>query len=235
MTTRERCDLNKPGKLFARIAALTAAGLALSACEKPPQGDNFGIEPGTNVTETLSGSPETPVDGEKPAASPATPTIHPKPAVEDCLEDIWPTQPERDETFDRDHDQLNGQSISCDTGTTAGRFAATLDDIRDAASAKDADLILAQFDGRVLYIDEAGERVTLADETSRADIRDAMFDAEMLVLLSQIDLSKLELLPGEGAYYEFGTIWFASQQRGGYPRIITINRQAMREAAQSRR
>ncbi len=158
----------------------------------------------------------------------------PSTAQKDCLDDIWSSQPVRDEVFDRDHDFVQGQSISCATGTTAGRFAAAITDIREAANGGDADGVLLQFDSRVLYIDDAGKRLTLADDASRTSNRDVMLDAQMLTLLSELDLSNMQIVPGQGVFFEVGTVWLASRQRGGYPKIVTINRQAMREAAQSR-
>ena len=53
----------------------------------------------------------------------------------------------------------------------------------------------------------------------------------MLALLREVDLDALTVVPDQGAFVELGSVWLVVDRKGGRPRIVTVNKQALGEAA----
>jgi hypothetical protein len=143
----------------------------------------------------------------------------------DCLARVWQAQPRPDRAFDRAHDKVEGGSIACATGTSAGRFAAALEQIRLAAARRDKAALLSHVSTPLLSIGPDGVR----RELSQAEIGEA-FAPEVLALLQHTDLGDLTVVPGQGAFVSLGAVWLGASRPGGPPRIVTVNRQALAEA-----
>lgn len=157
--------------------------------------------------------------------------LAPVAAVEDCLVLVWQQQDQPNEQFDRDHDRADGGAISCATGTSASQFEAALAAIRKAAATGDKASLLAELGIPLLYIDAAGNRHELRQDELADDLFDEVFSPEVLALLRQVRLEDLTVIPDEGAFVKLGAIWLVVDSLGGRPRIITVNRQALGEAA----
>lgn len=144
---------------------------------------------------------------------------------------VWQQQDQPNEQFDRDHDRADGGAISCATGTSASQFEAALAAIRKAAATGDKASLLAELGIPLLYIDAAGNRHELRQDELADDLFDEVFSPEVLALLRQVRLEDLTVIPDEGAFVKLGAIWLVVDSLGGRPRIITVNRQALGEAA----
>ena len=59
--------------------------------------------------------------------------------------------------------------------------------------------------------------------------------AEDDALLREVDLDALTVVPDQGAFVELGSVWLVVDRNGGRPRIVTVNRQALDEAARAMR
>ena len=153
--------------------------------------------------------------------------------AEDCLLMVWGSQDTRDEAFDRANDVADGGAISCATGTSPSQFEAALKAIREAAKARDKPRMLAEIGIPMLYIDAKGERREMAPEAIDA-LFDEVFSEDMLARLENADLKDLTVIPSEGAYLELGSVWLVAEP-GQRPRIVTVNAQALGEAAEAAR
>jgi hypothetical protein len=188
------------------ITVAAAAALALAGC---------GAAPAPAAGET---------SGNAPAG------VRPR----DCLAAVWHAQQAPDRRFDRAHDQVDGVAISCATGTSAGQFAAALAAIRAAAASGDKARLLAEVALPLLYIDEQGERRTLDRRTLAGPAYAEVFSPGILAVLRRARLDELAVVPREGAFLELGSIWLVAGRTGGRPHIVTVNRQALGEAAAAR-
>jgi hypothetical protein len=153
---------------------------------------------------------------------------------EDCLLMVWSNQQERDIAFDRAHDLVDGGAISCATGTSPSQFQAALDALREAARSGDSRRVLAEVGIPLLYIDRAGKRVEL-DEARAEALAEEVFDAELMRTLERLDLADMTVVPERGGFFELGSLWLVVDQQGGRPRLVTVNRQALAEAADAAR
>jgi len=152
-------------------------------------------------------------------------------AGRDCLVVVWEQQAAPDREFDRANDLAEGGLISCATGTSASQFEATLSALRDAASGDDRDALLGEVGIPLLYIDAEGNRRDLL-ETDLAE-RDfaEVFSPEMLALMRGLSLADMTVVPEQGGFFRLGAIWLTAGEPGGRPRLVTVNRQALAEAA----
>ena len=148
---------------------------------------------------------------------------------EDCLLMVWSGQEDPDIEFDRANDAVKGGAISCATGTSASQFEAAIAALRDAAGSGDRARILEQVGIPLLYVTPDGERRELSEEQVET-LFDEVFDANMLQLLQRLDLSQMTVENGQGAFFELGALWLVVDD-GGTPRVMTVNRQALDEAA----
>ena len=149
--------------------------------------------------------------------------------AENCLLMAWSEREDTDIEFDRANDTVKGGAISCATGTTPSQFEAAISALRDAAKSGNKARILDQLGIPLLYISQDGERQELSREQIEA-LFDDVFDARMLDLLQQLDLSKMTVERDQGAFFELGTLWLVVDE-SGTPRVMTVNRQALDEAA----
>ncbi len=148
----------------------------------------------------------------------------------DCLAEVWRAQAAPDKPFDRAHDAADGGAISCATGTSASQFASALAAIRAAAASGDKATLIGEVALPLLYIDESGRKREL-DRNALAAGADQVFSPRMLSLLRRTRLEDLSVVPQEGAFADLGAVWLAAGRTGGRPRIVTIDRQALNEAA----
>ncbi|MGB3797357.1 MAG: hypothetical protein WA957_13770 [Alteraurantiacibacter sp.] len=156
-------------------------------------------------------------------------------ADRDCLLVVWDQQAEPDRNFDRANDNAEGGLISCATGTTASQYEEALVALRNAASGNDRNALLGALDIPLLYIDANGDRRDLLD-TDLADREfEEVFSPEMLAMMRDLDLSEMTVVPDQGGFFELGAIWLSPGEPGGRPRLVTVNRQALVEAAKSAR
>ena len=154
-------------------------------------------------------------------------------AAQDCLLVIWDEQEAPNRDFDRANDNVEGGAISCATGTSASEFEAALETIRAAAAANDRAALVRELGIPLLYIDSAGERRdVLEDELVEAGF-DEIFSPEMLALMQELELADMTVVPDQGAFFELGSIWLVADAPGGRPRLVTVNRQALDEAARA--
>ena len=152
---------------------------------------------------------------------------------DNCLLMIWSEQDDPAVEFDRANDAVQGGAISCATGTTPSRFEAAIAALREAASSGNRAGLLERVGIPLLYITESGERRELtADEIDA--LFDEVFDARMLDTLKRLDLSQMTVEPDQGAFFELGTVWLVVDETGE-PRMMTVNRQALTEAAETAR
>ena len=153
----------------------------------------------------------------------------------DCLVVAWQNQESPNRDFDRANDRADGGAISCATGTTASQFDAALEAIRNAASSGDKARLLEHLGIPLLYIDREGRRRQLTDEHAIDAVVDELFPPETVALLQRVDLADVTVVAGEGAFVELGAIWLVVDKAGGRPRIVTVNAQALGEAAEAAR
>jgi hypothetical protein len=192
------------------ISALPAL-LALACCACSPAGE---------------AAPETEARPELVEAMSAPP--------EDCLLMVWSNQRQRDIAFDRAHDLVDGGAISCATGTSPSQFQAALEALRGAARSGDSRRVLAEVGIPLLYIDRAGNRVEL-DAVRAEALAEEVFDAELMRTLERLDLKDMTVVPERGGFFALGSLWLVVDQQGGRPRLVTVNRQALAEAAAAAR
>ena len=60
-----------------------------------------------------------------------------------------------------------------------------------------------------------------------------VFDPTVLDALQRLDLSQITVENEQGAYFELGSLWLVVDRQGGRPRLVTVNRQALLEAAKA--
>ena len=149
----------------------------------------------------------------------------------DCLLLVWSSQKERNPQFDRDHDFVEGGAISCATGTSASQFDVAISTLRDAARSGDKARLLREVGLPLLYIDGDGKRREIKDRTEVEAVFDEIFDPAMIEVLQKIDLSRMCVAKDQGGFFELGAIWLVVDRDGGRPRLMTVNRQALDEAA----
>jgi len=173
---------------------------------------------------------------DKPVAEQPSPQSNALARTQDnCLLVVWQDQDARDERFDLAHDRASGGAISCATGTSASQFANAFTAIRSAARAQDKAAILNEVGLPLLYIDAEGNRreLTASDDVDAAFSE--VFDDNVLALLRNLDLDALTVVPDEGAFVQLGSVWLVVDRKGGRPRIVTVNKQALGEAAAAAR
>ncbi|MGI8944079.1 MAG: hypothetical protein ACR2FJ_07610 [Qipengyuania sp.] len=159
----------------------------------------------------------------------------PDAGAEDCLLMVWSNQNRRDIEFDRANDLVQGGAISCATGTSASRFDAALDALREAARAGDRTRVMEQVGLPLLFIDRKGNRVELTTEEEVEAVYDQIFQPELLRMLERIDLAEMTVVPEKGGFFELGALWLVVEKNGGRPRLVTVNQQALGEAAEAAR
>lgn len=152
---------------------------------------------------------------------------------ENCLLMVWSDQDDPNVEFDRAHDAVKGGAISCATGASPSQFEAAIASLRDAARGGDRGRILEQVGIPLLYIDEDGERHELSEEQIDT-LFEEIFDEEMLSVLQRLDLSRMTVEKDQGAFFELGSLWLVVDEQGR-PRVMTVNRQALDEAAETAR
>ena len=190
---------------------------------------------GVGIAALSACSPAQPQSDERAAAQvpqpPSPPETGPTPASDNCLLVVWQDQKTRDEQFDLAHDSASGGAISCATGTSASQFANAFTAIRSAARAQDKAAILNEVGLPLLYIDANGKRreLTASDDVDAAFSE--VFDDNVLALLRDVDLDALTVVPDQGAFVRLGSVWLVVNRSGGRPRIVTVNKQALGEAA----
>ena len=149
--------------------------------------------------------------------------------AENCLLMVWSGQDESDVEFDRANDTVEGGAITCATGTTPSQFEAAIAALREAADSGDKARVLEQVGIPLLYIDSQGKRRELGEEQVD-ELFDEIFDDRVLAMLQRLDLSKMTVEKDRGAFFELGSLWLVVDDTGR-PRVMTVNRQALEEAA----
>lgn len=156
--------------------------------------------------------------------------------AEDCLLVVWETQDERDIAFDRAHDKAEGGAISCATGTSPSQFEKVIASVRNAAHSGDKTRMLREVNIPLIYIDHDGERRALDKPATVDAVFDEVFDGATMSMLQRIDLSQMTVVPEQkGGFFELGSLWLVVDRPGARPRIVTVNRQAIMEAAEAAR
>ncbi|MBX7457178.1 hypothetical protein K3152_02865 [Qipengyuania sp. 1NDH17] len=177
-----------------------------------------------------------PVTGERTAEDPARQRLletveaeaSPNPG-DNCLLMVWSEQDDPDIEFDRAHDAVKGGAISCATGASPSQFEAAISSLRDAAKSGDRARILDEVGIPLLYITDQGERRELTEDEVES-LFDEVFDDNMLDLLQRLDLSQMTVEKDQGGFFELGSLWLIVDDTG-QPRVMTVNRQALGEAA----
>lgn len=208
MTERPPSPLASPAP--ARIVAALAGLFLLIGCS---------AEPGVPVDATGE------IDIRAQAGSAAAE------ADRDCLLVVWEQQVAPDRNFDRANDLAEGGLISCATGTSASQYEATLAALREAASGDDRNALLGELNIPLLFIDAEGNRRDLLDTDIAEREFTEVFSPEMLALMRDLELSEMTVVPDQGGFFELGAIWLSPGKPGGRPRLVTVNRQALSEAA----
>jgi len=144
---------------------------------------------------------------------------------------VWEQQVAPDRNFDRANDLAEGGLISCATGTSASQYEATLAALREAASGDDRNALLGELNIPLLFIDAEGNRRDLLDTDIAEREFTEVFSPEMLALMRDLELSEMTVVPDQGGFFELGAIWLSPGKPGGRPRLVTVNRQALSEAA----
>ena len=150
---------------------------------------------------------------------------------EDCLLVLWEKQSDPQPDFDRENDETRGGAISCATETTPSRFDAAILAIREAAESRNRQGVLREVGLPLLYIDAHGRQRRFVSQDEVDAAFDEVFDAEMLALMQRIELDDMSVASGQGGDFALGSLWLAVPEPGARPRIVTVNRQALREAA----
>ncbi|MXO49054.1 hypothetical protein GRI69_12375 [Erythrobacter vulgaris] len=152
---------------------------------------------------------------------------------ENCLLMVWSEQDDPNIEFDRANDAVKGGAISCATGASPSQFEAAISALREAARSGDRARILEQVGIPLLYIDEDGERRELSEDQIDS-LFDEVFDETLLDMLQRLDLSQMTVEKDQGAFFELGSLWLVVDD-SGQPRVMTVNRQALDEAAATAR
>ena len=220
MRTRATPDLKT---IFAASSAL-----ALSACgvlDEMRAGDEIDDTAAATTTASTA-APQTDAETVRKIVAEA----------DDCLLVVWNKQDDRDIAFDRAHDKANGGAISCATGSTASQFEKAIAGLREAARNGDKARILKEVGIPLMFIDRDGSRRALEDPETIDAVFDEVFDGATLAMLQRIDLSQMTVVPEQkGGFFALGSLWLVVDEPGARPRIATVNRQAIDEAAQAAR
>lgn len=150
--------------------------------------------------------------------------------AEDCLLVVWERDGRANAAFDRAHDRASGGAVSCATGGSASSFDAALSAIRAAAATGDRAGILREVGIPLLYIDENGVRRELTEPGAVDAAFEEVFSPEVVDLLSRVRLEDMQVVDGQGAFFGLGALWLVVDD-SGRPRIVTVNAQALGEAA----
>lgn len=199
--------------------AASAGLLALAACT-----------PVAEEEESVALTPATAQERQEVALEQALDT-----ARDDCLLVVWSEQEERKAEFDRAHDIVKGGAISCATGTSASQFDAAITAIREAAKSGNKARMLEEIGMPLMYIDAEGERRPIEDRKTIESLFDEVFDERMIATLQNLDLKDMTVVPDQGAFFELGSLWLVVDEKGGRPSIVTVNRQALDDAARAAR
>ena len=175
-----------------------------------------------------------PIDAGGDFAIPAEAGVAVQAEERDCLLVVWEQQSAPDRRFDRANDMTEGGLISCATGTSASAYEQALERIRSAAAQDNRNALLGEVDIPLLYIDREGNRRDMMDSELAERGFDEVFSPEMLALMRDLDLEEMTVVPDQGGFFELGAIWLSPGEPGGQPRLVTVNRQALAEAAASR-
>lgn len=220
--------MKTPARPDARSASTllvgTIAALSLTGCgvvDKMRQGEDTA-----DVAGIASTVPETDAEMVEKIVEEA----------EDCLLVVWETQDERDIAFDRANDRVKGGAISCATGSSASQFEKVIASVRDAAGSGDKGRMLSEVNIPLIYIDNDGNRRALDDPQTIDAVFDEVFDGATMKMLQRIALSQMTVVPEQkGGFFELGSLWLVVDEPGARPRIVTVNRQAIMEAAEAAR
>lgn len=198
------------------------------------------LSPLTTLTLAAMVGACSPVSGERTAEDPARQRLlqtveaeaSPDPG-DNCLLMVWSEQDDPDIEFDRANDAVKGGAISCSTGASPSQFEAAISALRDAAKSGDRARILEEVGIPLLYITDQGERRELTEDEVES-LFDEVFDDHMLDLLQRLDLSQMTVEKDQGGFFELGSLWLIVDD-SGQPRVMTVNRQALGEAAAAAR
>lgn len=209
---------------FARSVLISLPLLALPACgiiDEMRQGEDTAEVP------AIAGQvPETDAEIVKQIVE----------QTDDCLLVVWEAQQERDIAFDRAHDRVRGGAISCATGTSPSQFESVIASVREAAYSGDKSLMLREVNIPLIYIDEAGGRRALDEPATLDAVFEEVFDGATMTMLQRLDLAQMTVVPEQkGGFFELGSLWLVVDRPGARPRIVTVNRQAILEAAEAAR
>lgn len=169
----------------------------------------------------------------QPSSQPVEQPVATAPA-EDCLLVVWEREGRANAEFDRANDRASGGAISCATGVSASRFDAALTALRTAARSGDRAAILREVGLPLLYIDATGHRRELTDPASVNAAFDEVFSPSVVNLLQRVRIEDMEVVDGQGAFFELGALWLVVGE-DGRPRVVTVNAQALGEAAAAAR
>ncbi|MGX7895693.1 hypothetical protein [Tsuneonella sp. HG222] len=172
-----------------------------------------------------------PPAGDAPSPAPSQIILPVAGGAEGCLKPVWQAQTTQDRAFDLAHDDAEGGSISCATGTSASRFVEALATLRAAAASGDRTQLSDAIAQPLLFIDVDGNRRELGRDALSPAVLGDVFDRSTLDLLARLELGDLTVVAGQGAFVELGGIWLVADRMGGRPRIATVNHQALAEAA----
>ena len=173
--------------------------------------------------------------GDRPAQENAAPVPDITLAPQNCLLAIWNDRPPADAQFDEENDRVEGGAISCATGATPGEFEAAIAAIREAARSGDKARLLQEIGVPLLYIDREGNKQELPDPETVDAIFDEIFDTETLAALSELDIADMAVSPGQGGSFQLGSLWLSIPEPGDRPRLVTVNRKALDQAAAAAR
>ncbi|RGP40951.1 hypothetical protein BPTFM16_01246 [Altererythrobacter insulae] len=153
---------------------------------------------------------------------------------QDCLIAIWDTQSAPDKNFDREHDGIEGGTISCATDTSPSQFAGAIEAIRLAADSDDRKAMIDMIGIPLVYLDAEGNRREITANSDIERMYDDIFSRDLVATMSGLTMQDMAVKNRTGGYFELGAVWLAAPQKGARPRIVTINHQALSEAAAAR-
>lgn len=158
-----------------------------------------------------------------------------KQAAESCLLVLWDERKPVDPGFDQRHDQVEGGAISCATGATPAEFDAVISALRTAARSRDREAVLEAIGIPMVYIDAEGVRREFADRAELEPVFEQVFDEATLAALEALDIADMAVTKDQGGSFKLGALWLAVPAPGEPPQLITVNRQALGEAAEAAR